>query len=440
MKVPTAARFAFQRLLLALLTVCVEARVSAQSNDLPETMPPSAGLIIAPDSVTDARVEDWKNEGFDAIVLVLDERFEAAIYRKAVNAIPAASFDVYYWIEVGRNPTFANEHPEWMASLGLHDDWRKRFPEVRQLQDDEVAKAWPWTPIAYRAAFNAHLTRIKSLLGRVPDGYRGLLLNDLQGGPSSCGCGNLQCRWAIDYGVPSTTEKIDGHDVAVRFLSEVSGLAQGKSVIPVWTTECEQEDMAVEKQPDRAWTTEYCGGVDCFNYCRDRFTEQWTALHAAHRGPTAILSLHKEFQRDRAEYGPPGNWVKQVLRYVDQTGPKSVPRRKLWLIVQGFDVTRQDEKLARQAAAETGVDTVLVARTQIEQSYEPRLVKAKPRYASMPFIGPQNAMILRSPVAAASPSAPATSGQSLILPDLPPKCASPHFRRSIARALSSMRR
>ena len=29
-----------------------------------------------------------------------------------------------------------------------------------------------------------------------------MFLNDLQAGPSSCGCGNDQCRWALDYGSP----------------------------------------------------------------------------------------------------------------------------------------------------------------------------------------------------------------------------------------------
>ena len=379
MKVSAVTRFAITELVVVVLTVGMQSRILAESKDFAKDAKPYQGLIINPDTVAMADVDAWKKEGFDAIVLVLDERYEAAVYQKAANTIAAKGLDLYYWIEVGRNPTFAKNHPEWLASLGSHHDWRKRFPNMRQLQDGEVAKAWPWTPIAYRQAFDAHVTRIKNLLGLIPADYRGVLLNDLQGGPSSCGCGNLQCRWAIDYGVPATTEKIPGHDVAAKFLADISQIASGRDVIPVWTTECEHEDMALEKQPSHAWTTGYCGSVDCHEYCRDRFAEQWSALQARRPGPTAILSLHKEFQRNRTEYGPPASWIKHPIRFLDQKELKSVPHQKLWLVVQGFDVTREEEQAARAAASETEVGAVLVARTRIDQSYEPRLIKSKPR-------------------------------------------------------------
>jgi hypothetical protein len=377
MKEIAGTRFVFALVVLLVVTVCMQARILAQSKGSAKDTGPFEGLIIDPEAVGPASVLVWKKEGFDAIVLVLNERFEAAVYQKAAQAIAANRLDVYYWIEVGRNPTFANEHPEWMASLGSHEDWRNRFPNIRQLKDGDVAKAWPWTPIAYRQAFNAHVARIKRLLGRIPADYRGVLLNDLQGGPSSCGCGNLQCRWAIDYGVPATTEKIAGHDVAAKFLADVRQLASGKDVIPVWTTECEQEDMAVEKQPIHAWTTGYCGNVDCLDYCRHRFAEQWTALQAGYHGPIAILSLHKMFQRSRSEYGPPASW--NPVRYVDHKELKSVSHQTFWLVIQGFDVTRKEEEAARAAALGTGVGAVLVARSRIDQSFEPRVMKAKRR-------------------------------------------------------------
>jgi hypothetical protein len=375
----STTRFAITELAVVVLTVCMQSRILAKPKESAKDAKPYQGLIIDPDWVAPATVDGWKKEGFGAIVLILDERYEAVVYQKAARAITAKGLDLYYWIEVGRNPTFAKYHPEWMAALGSHHDWRKRFPDVRQLQDGEVAKAWPWTPIAYREAFDAHVARIKNLFGRIPADYRGVLLNDLQGGPSSCGCGNLQCRWAIDYGVPVTTEKIAGHDVAAKFLAEISQIAAGKNVIPVWTTECEHEDMALEKQPNHAWTTGYCGNVDCHEYCRDRFAEQWSTLQAIRLGPIAILSLHKEFQRNRIEYGPPTSWVKHPVSFLDQKELKSVPHQNLWLVVQGFDVMPNEEQAARAAASETGVGAVLVARTRIDQSYEPRVMKSKRR-------------------------------------------------------------
>jgi hypothetical protein len=215
------------------------------------------------------------------------------------------------------------------------------------------------------------------LVGLVPTGYRGILLNDLQGGPSSCGCGNLQCRWAIDYGVRGTTETIPGNDVAAQFIAEVKNLVHEGQVIPVWTTECEKQDMAIGKLPDQNWTTGYCGGVDCFNNCRDRFAEQWSALHSQHDGPTAILLLHKQFKRNRNEYDHSNDWIAHAVGYLQQKEIARVKPKSLWLVIQGFDVTRDEEAAARRSAKTMAAEMVIVARTRIDQSYEPRVVRSK---------------------------------------------------------------
>ncbi|MBA3481238.1 MAG: hypothetical protein H0T51_05425 [Pirellulales bacterium] len=365
--------------LLALAALCqfgsddVCAQPVAQSDDKKSL----EALLIEPDAVNAGKIAVWKKEGFSSLVLVLDERFDAGVYQKAAEAIATNPLDIYYWIEVGRNPALADEHSEWMASLGSHSDWRKLFPDVPELNEGEVTKAWPWTPIGYREAFEAHLVRIKGLLERIPPDYCGLLLNDLQGGPSSCGCGNLQCRWAIDYGVAATAEKLPGHHIAAEFVAKAGKLAPDKVVIPVWTTECDQEDMALEKQPKRDWTTGYCGDVDCFNYCLARFTEQWNALHATHQGPTGVLLLHKEFRRAGGKYGPAGSWITHAVQYLEHKELKTVPPQQLWLVVQGYDVTPAEEKATRQAASKTGAAMVVVARSRIDQSYEPRVVRVK---------------------------------------------------------------
>jgi hypothetical protein len=369
MRIPAAAWLIVPALALVVLNGYLQAEPEKADDSTPPTY-----LLVDPDDINAAKVAAWKEEGFKAVVLTLDERHEPATYVAAFEAITANGFDLYYWIEVGRNPGFASEHPEWIASLGSHDDWRKQFPKAPQLKKGEVAKAWPWTPIAYRDAFDAHIKRIETLLDSVPPGYRGVLLNDLQGGPSSCGCGNLQCRWAIDYGVPATTKKLDGHNIAARFIAQVESLASGKEVIPVWTTECEAHDIALEKPRAPVWSTGYCGSVDCLDYCFARFAEQWNTLHASKRGPVALLALHKEFRRNGAEYGLPGAWAEHVVKYIDQKELKSVPRGKIWLVVQGFDLDPDEEKAARAAAAKAGAGAVLVARTRIDQSYEPRVM------------------------------------------------------------------
>lgn len=352
---------------------------AARADSATKDRKPLEGVIVEPEAVTGEKVAGWKKEGFQAVVVVLDDRHGAAVLLKAAKAVADHSLDLYYWIEVGRNPRMARAHPEWMASLGSHDDWRKRFPKVPPPQKGEVAKAWPWVPIGYREGFDAHLARINQLLARLPVGYRGLLLNDLQGGPASCGCGNLQCRWAVDYHVPSTGTKLAGPDVAGKFLAEIGKSAKGKEVIPVWTIECQHEDLSAEKQrPKGGWSTGLCGSVHCFfGACSKKFAEQWSALHADRRGPTGVLLLHREFQRHRKEYGAAGGWIKEAVKYLEQTA-NPFSQKRLWLVVQGYDVSAEEEAAVRRVAAQVQARAVLVARTRIDQSYEPRIVKVIP--------------------------------------------------------------
>jgi hypothetical protein len=176
------------------------------------------GVVAAPDAVTADQVKKWAADGNRIVAVILDERSEPTAYRKVAAAITDANLDLYYWIEVARNPAMADAHPRWMASLGMHDDWHARFPNTPKPASSEVAKAWPWVPITYREAFDAHRERIARLLAQRAVGpYRGLLLNDLQAGPASCGCGNLLCRWATDYHVAPTADRVKGDDVASRF-------------------------------------------------------------------------------------------------------------------------------------------------------------------------------------------------------------------------------
>ena len=339
---------------------------------------PLEAVLVAADAVTGDRAAGWKAEGFGAVAVVVGDDADAPALQAAAKAVADNGLALYAWVEVGRNPALARDHPEWVASLGSHDDWQKRFPKVRPPMKGEVAKAWPWVPIGYAEAFDAHLGRVKTLLARVPAGCRGVLLNDLQGGPSACGCGNAQCRWATDYGVPSTATKLAGTPAAARFVAAVGKLAPGQEVIPVWTTECEEEDLPADKRRKAGWGTGHCGGVECLATCRKRYAEQWDALQADRAGPTGLLLLHKEFARDRKEYGGPADWVAQGVGYAEKAGAKPVPPSRLWLVVQGYDLPAGDEAAARRVARKLGPAAVLVARTPLDQSYEPRVVPVKP--------------------------------------------------------------
>ncbi|HET6883483.1 MAG TPA: DUF3179 domain-containing (seleno)protein, partial [Pirellulales bacterium] len=350
-------------------------------SDSPHARPLSA-VIVEPDKVRPQHATGWRRDGYRAAAVMLDDRHEAAVYRSAAQTLADAGFDLYYWIEVGRNSKLADAHPEWMASLGSHPDWQTRFPQAPLPKSGEVAKAYPWVPIGYRAAYDAHLARIAELLSKAEGNYRGLILNDLQGGPASCGCGNLQCRWAIDYHVASTTAKLSGDDVASRFVADVRELAPGKQIIPVWLTECEDRDLPADRRPSGK-TTGYCGGVGCSQAtCPQVFTKQWNALVSEHDGPIALLALHKELDRDGSEYGGLGGWISQTLDYLDETlarhSGKKLPTSRLCLVVQGYDLPAESIAAARQAAMSTGVGVVFVALSRIDQSFEPRAVNATP--------------------------------------------------------------
>src|SRR5215510_2813734 len=115
------------------------------------------GWLLAVSQVDHPMLQAAKAQGIRAILLNLSEEEEA---RAAARAIQAAGLDLYYWIEVGRNPRLADAHPEWMASLQGHPEWRRHFPNAPTPQTGEVIKNYPWVPVMYQEAFDAHKERV----------------------------------------------------------------------------------------------------------------------------------------------------------------------------------------------------------------------------------------------------------------------------------------
>ncbi len=368
------------KLRLALFAALLVAPMGMQLDAAPSpsNAAPVEIVLVEAETVTASAVSQWKKEGFKAVAVALDERTGEAGYRELSRRISEGGLDLYYWIEVARNPAMATAHPRWMAALGSHEDWQKNFPKFPEPGVGEVAKAFPWVPIGYREAFDAHLARIEQLLKLAPPGWRGLLLNDLQAGPSSCGCGNLLCRWAVDYHVRSTATKLAGDSVAARFVAEVRKRVGDKSVVPVWTTECERVDLPAEKHQGRPGTG-LCGTVGCATgACPEDFTRQWSALVSDHDGPLGLLALHTALQRTQTEFGGGPGWVTNAIGYLDQTVPAhggNATRDRLWMVVE--DSRAGEAATARRLAAQAGVGAVIVARAKIDQSYEPRMIPVK---------------------------------------------------------------
>jgi hypothetical protein len=228
-----------------------------------------------------------------------------------------------------------------------------------------VVKAWPWVPIGYAPAFSAHRERIGALLAGLPGTWEGVFLNDLQAGPSSCGCGNDQCRWALDYGTPATAPKATGPDAAARLVAEVRRLHPGKAVVPVWVTECEPDDLA-----DARPSTGLCGTVPCAaTSCLPRYAETWGPLLRATSGPIALAAWSETFRRD------PSRWPLRALELFQHPprGGSPLPDDRTLVVLQawGRDVAVADRCLELAKRLPTGW---VLALDPVEQSWEPRLV------------------------------------------------------------------
>src|SRR5262249_28842470 len=175
--------------------------------------------------------------------------------------------------------------------------------------------AWPWVAVGYAPAFAAHRERLKALLTDLPGAWAGVFLNDLQAGPSSCGCGNDQCRWALDYGTPTTAERTPGDDAAARLVAELIARHPGKAIIPVWVTEGQVVDL-----PGARDGTGLCGGVGCARGdCWPRYARSWNALLMATNGPVAVALWPGIFRRD------PTRWSETVLPLFQKPPAGSTP-------------------------------------------------------------------------------------------------------------------
>jgi hypothetical protein len=323
------------------------------------------GILVRPERVSPEVLTTWKAKGATAVVVPLDEPAKQR-WETVAKVVEQAGMTLWPWVEVARNPEMADAHPEWMAAIGAHhDDWRRRFPKAPTAKPGEVVKAWPWVPVGYAPAFDAHRERLKKLLGDLPGAWSGVFLSDLQAGPSSCGCGNDQCRWALDYGSAPTSIKTPGDDAAARIVAEISQRHSGKVVIPVWVTECELVDL-----PDAKGGTGLCGRVPCAQRdCWPRYVRNWNPLLKATAGPVALALWTEAFHRN------PMRWMETALALFQtppQGGAPLAPGKTI-AVVEAWDMS--------EAAVNALLDRVkqlagawVIVLDPIDQSWEPRTV------------------------------------------------------------------
>lgn len=330
------------------------------------------GALLRVRDVTAERLDELRRNGFNHLAIVLDRDAleDRDRLNKATERVSDSSLQLYYWIEVARCPELAEAHPAWMASLQTHDEWRRYFPDARQPKIDEVAKTYPWVPILSREPFAVQLTRVKELLGGIAE-PQGVFLNDLQGAPSACGCGNTLCRWTSDYGKRRTTVPL-GDDAAALFVDAVRKVIPKSEVIPVWTTECEQHDGAADG---------LCAGVGCFDgICWKAYTQQLMPL-AATSNRLGVLTPFKAFQRDTPFYGRKAGWIEHALASFAEMPPKhgaqAIPPSRLIAVLQGWNASPVEIAAQIAAAEVAGANGFLLAYAEIEQDWQPKIVKWK---------------------------------------------------------------
>ena len=329
------------------------------------------GAVISAEQTDADRLRSLKAEHYNAVVLALDGA-NATKELEAARAIGAAGFDLFYWIEIGRNPALADAHPEWMASLEVHHpEWRRFFPNLPPTKTNEVVKNYPWVPVQYQESFPVHLERVKQLLADKPT-PRGIFLNDLQGAPSACGCGHHLCRWATDYGpIENATATRLPRDAAARFVAETKTLLPEAKIIPVWATECEEHDQG-----------ELCAGIGCFKGdCWREWTAQLMPV-AAEAETVAALLPYRAFQRDVPLYGPEAGWIRHALQSFSTMPARynaaGVPAQRLVAVLQGWDVTPEQVAAQIAQAEAAGAAGYVVSHMKINQEWEPRIVKVMP--------------------------------------------------------------
>ncbi len=361
---------------LVLLSTAVVSVRSVGANQAADVKPSEtqttsfSGALLSVEQATEQRLGELKRENTTAVVLLLRGGDQRAAEDAACERIRTAGLELHYWVEVAHCPELADAHPDWMASLQGHPEWRRLFSDPPTPGENEVVKTYPWVPILSKEPFDGQLQRVKRLLaGRSQP--TGVFLNDLQGAPSACGCGNHLCRWTTDYGKRRTTTPLK-NDAPSKFVAEVRKLLPKSDVIPVWTTECEEHDGAVDG---------LCAGVGCFKgICWKAWTEQLVPV-ASDSSQIGALLPYKAFQRDLPIYQKPAGWITEALQSF-QTMPAryqqpAVPSSRLIAVLQGWDVSEQQIAQQISIAQEAGTAGHIVAFIELDQSWTPRLHSLK---------------------------------------------------------------
>lgn len=357
-------RFFVGIFLLVLVFSCFE--ISGQSTNKIVTGTQLTAALLNEKQASPRKLRQYAKEGYNAVALLLEDSVEESDHARAANAVLDAGLQLFYWIEVARNPALAQARPELMASIQTHEEWRRHFPKFPPASEGSVVKTFPWVPALYDESFDEHLDRIEALVENLPRA-KGIFLNDLQGAPSACGCGNSFCRWTTDYG-PKVTAKRLGPEAAALFVAAVQKISPGSEIVPVWTTECAEQDGGKDAA---------CAGVGCFNgACWKEYARQIGPV-AAQTPRIGVLLPLRDFPSKESKSESPGAWQEQAVKSFWTTlpakGGPTISAERLVAVVQGWEADEKQVAAQLARSKKLGVSANVVAFTKIDQSWEPRL-------------------------------------------------------------------
>jgi hypothetical protein len=309
-----------------------------------------------------AGLREVRQSGANAAVFLIDENSDARQIQSAKSEARALGLEPAFWFEVGRNEEAARAHPEWLHTP-QHNEWLASFPEW----EHETASIFPWLPLNNEAVFDFQLERVGRAASMLEPGDS-IFLNDVQNSPAGCGCGNLQCRsWDNSPGdkvAPSPYDHQDAYFTAI-FLDAARRANPSLKLIPVVCPECERgvtvgEVFSPEDQ------TGYCKSVDCSDPCAlYYYPGLLRALAGLER--VGLLCAYKALGRDLPLYGGQAAWVgANISRYAEHA-----PRENLVAVLQGWDVSEEEVRAQKDAAASAGASSLILSRLPLDQSYWP---------------------------------------------------------------------
>lgn len=313
-------------------------------------------------------------EQHTVLAIVLHEETDRQAFSAALREVRAVGLLPYAWIEVGRDQRAAAAHPEWL-NTPWHPEWLAAFPDW-QTPEGMMPAVAPWVSVHTRAVFDYALARITRLLAgwSQNEGLQGIFLNDIQGGPTGCGCGNELCRsWDVSPGAkvaPSPFTHTEDY-FTVRFLEAVTAACEGLHVIPVICSECEiGVTIGGIVNPDLSAL--HCHGVTCGNPCGGIY---YPGLIRALSSQTCVglLSFYQLFGRNIPLYGDEAAWCAAILDGYRQQQPDG----QVISVLQGWNVDDAAIEAQIVQSRRGGANGQLIALCAIDQSWWPVAVPAR---------------------------------------------------------------